>query len=188
MVAHSFQSLALPTLFTISMTLFPMAAWASDAAVGSSPPEITLTGDLGSRVSGEDWSSSELKDKVHVLFYVSPDKSDVNDAFTEALRDAAFDRDVFGSVAVINMAASRMPNFAINMALRSRQREFPNTIYVRDFKSVLVNEWGLADNESVVVIFAPDGKIIFRKDGQLDESEIASAIATIGTHLPGSAN
>jgi len=72
--------------------------------VGKPAPEITLSGDQGGRLDGTAWSSSELKGKVHLLFYVDPDEKDLNNDFSDAIKAEALDRSRFASVAIINMA------------------------------------------------------------------------------------
>ena len=52
--------------------------------------EITLSGDKGGRITGQDWSSSELVNKVHVLFYVDPDEKDMNEHVGQALKQEKF--------------------------------------------------------------------------------------------------
>ena len=63
-----------------------------------------------------------------------------------------------GSVAVINMAATWMPNFAIQMKLESKQKDYPTTTYVKDMEKILVEQWGLADDSNDVLIFDREGK------------------------------
>ena len=46
--------------------------------VGEKPSQVVLEGEQGYRVNGGSWSSDELVGAVHVLFYVDPDESDLN--------------------------------------------------------------------------------------------------------------
>jgi len=84
---------------------------------------------------------------------------------------------------IINMAATWLPNFAISSSLEEKQKLYPRTIYVRDFKKSLVKAWHIADNTSDVLVFDGQGRLIFRKDGKLDSEEIARMIRTIKDHL-----
>ena len=121
----------------------PMA-WA-DVQMGQVPPIVELKEKLGGRLDGTPWSSDEMKGKVHVLFYVDPDKKDLNNDGREALAAEKFSLDEYQSVRIINMAATWLPNFAISSSLEEKQKKYPNTIYVRDYKKVLVNEWNIAE-------------------------------------------
>ena len=123
------------------------------------PPLIELSENQGGgRISGESLSSSELKGRVFALFYADPDEADLNNAVSEAIKAEDFDKEKFGSVAVINMAATWLPNFAIQIKLESKQKDFPNTVYDKDMDKILVNSWDLADDSNDVLIFDPYGR------------------------------
>jgi len=151
--------------------------------VGKVPNNVVIDGDNGGRTDGKAWSSSMLKDKVHVLFYVDPDKKDENSAFSAALKKRHFDRKKYGSVAIVNLAATWLPNAMIEAKLKSKQKEFPDTTYVKDKKKVLVNKWQLADDNSDILIFDKKGKLIYKKFGKVTESEIPEVLQLIEKSL-----
>lgn len=170
--------------------LFSIAAISSTASfagpkpqVGTVLPSVTLEGDDGARVAGGKWSSDELKGKVWCVFYVDPDEKDTNDPTSQALKAAKFPEDKFGTYAIINMGATWVPNALIQKNLESKQKEFPKTIYVRDFKKVLVNKWGVGDDASVILLFAKDGKLLFHKDGKLSDAETQQLLQLIRTNM-----
>jgi predicted transcriptional regulator len=144
--------------------------------VGDSPQVVELRGENGGRLNGEAWSSSELKDKVHVLMYIDPDHRNDNEALQYALREQAFGPENLGSVAIINMAGTWLPNAAIGSSLAAKQKEFPHTVYAKDFKRHLVKTWGLTDDSYCVLLFDKSGKLIFRKDGKLTDAEVKDVI------------
>ena len=150
--------------------------------VGETPPTVILDGESGGRVGGGAWSSDSLTGKVHILMYVDPDKVKVNAHVEDALAAQNFDRSKVTSVAIINMAATWKPNFAIDLLLKSKQEKFPNTLYIRDLKRVLVGAWGLVDDGYHVLVIAPDGRIIFSGANALSDSQVEQLIATIHDH------
>jgi YtfJ family uncharacterized protein len=161
-----------------------MAAVAAMAIeVGSVPPKLVLNGANGGKTDGSSWSSQTLKGKVHVLFYVDPDEKDLNEPLVQALKKRHFDRKKYGTVAVINLAATWKPNVIIEALLKKKQKEFPDTTYVKDKKSVLVKEWNLADNNSDVLVFDKSGKLIYQKFGKLSDSEISEVLKLIEKNL-----
>jgi YtfJ family uncharacterized protein len=172
--------IVLALVFIVS--LVPAAAWAG-AELGQVPPNVELKDNLGGRLDGKPWSSDELKGKVHVLFYVDPDEKDTNNETSEALDKEKFPSEKFQSVAIINMAATWMPNFAISSSLKEKQEKYPRTLYVRDYKKVLVQEWKLADDSSDILAFDKSGKLIFRKDGKLTPEEIQTLLKVIKDKL-----
>jgi YtfJ family uncharacterized protein len=151
--------------------------------IGEIPPRVELKEKFGGRLDGSPWSSEELRGKVHVLFYVDPDEKDTNNDASEALDREKFPGDRFQSVGIINMAATWLPNFAISSALKDKQKRYPTTLYVRDYKKVLVDAWKIADDSSDVLAFDKDGRLIFRKDGKLTAEEIQRLIKVIRDHL-----
>ncbi len=158
------------------------SAWAQ-MEMGKTPPGVELKGDMGGRLDGTPWSSTELKGKVHVLFYVDPDEKDLNNDASEALDKEKFPLEKYGSVAVINMAATWLPNFAIASSLEEKQKRYPRTVYVRDNKKVLVRTWKIADDNSDVLLFDKNGALVFRKDGKLSAEEIRKLIQAIRDNL-----
>lgn len=151
--------------------------------LGQTPPEVTLEGKSGGLVDGTPWSSQMLKGKVHVLFYVDPDKKDLNEAFSEALKAKQFSPENYRSVAIVNMAATWMPNFAIEAKLRAKQKKYPNAIYVKDKKKVLVKKWALEDDNSDILVFDKEGKLIFQHAGRLKDEQIEKILALIEHNL-----
>ena len=168
-------------IFGLGVFLIHQAAQAIE--IGEIPPKVELKEKLGGRLDGKPWSSEELRGKVHVLFYVDPDEKDTNNDASEALDKEKFPGEKFQSVGIINMAASWLPNFAISSSLKDKQKRYPRTTYVRDYKKVLVSAWKIADDSSNVLAFDKQGKLIFRKDGKLTAEEIQTLIKVIRNHL-----
>lgn len=157
----------------------------SAVTVGEIPKTIIIKGDNGGKASdGSRWSSATIKDKVYVMFYVDPDEKDTNEHFSDALKKKDYrKKGAYGSIAIVNLAATWKPNFIIEKLLKSKQKEFPQTIYVKDKKSVLVNEWDLADNASDILIFDKDGTLLFYKAGAMDEEDMQNAFEIIEAHI-----
>jgi hypothetical protein len=170
-------------LVAVMFALLVLPRMGSAVELGQVPPKIELQENLGGRLDGTAWRSDELKGKVHVLFYVDPDEKDTNNAASEALDKEKFPAEKFQSVAVINMAATWMPNFAISMSVEEKQKRYPRTIYVRDYKKVLVDAWKIADDSSDILAFDKQGRLIFRKDGKLAAEDIQKLVQAIKDNL-----
>ena len=107
----------------------------AELPIGEIPPKIVLKGDLGGRIDGTQWSSEELvSEKVIVLFYVDPDESELNNHVSDALKAENYPKEKYGSIGMANMAATWLPNFAINMKLKSKQEKHKETVYVKDLE------------------------------------------------------
>lgn len=175
----------------LSLCIFTWVTMAADTAesaekgvkIGAVPEVVSLEKDEGGRVDGSGWSSSELTGKVHILFYVDPDKKKSNEGLEKALKKEEFPAEKFQSTAIINMAATWLPNVAIASSLSSKQKEFPRTVYVKDLNKKLVKNWAMADDEYNVVLFNRSGEALFYKTGELTEEEIAQLISAIKANL-----
>lgn len=170
------------TALLLFVLFFPTLALAG-ADVGQVPTQVELKAKSGGRLDGTGWSSTEMKGKVFVLFYVDPDEKDLNNEASEALRKEEFPAENYQSVAVINMAATWLPNFAIASSLKDKQKQYPRTLYVKDLSKELVKAWGLTDNTSDVLVVGKDGRVIFRKDGKLASQEVGTLIKTVKDNL-----
>lgn len=152
--------------------------------IGEVPKSVSIENDNGGLVKDDSkWDSSTIKEKVLVLFYVDPDEKDTNDEFTEAIQAKNYDKSRFGSIGVINLAATWLPNVALNSALDKKQKKYPDTVYVKDKNKVLVKEWAMADDASNILIFSKDGKLRFAKSGKMNKEEIQNAIKIIEENL-----
>ena len=151
--------------------------------LGEVPPNVTISGDNGGKLDGESWNSSMLKGKVYTVFYVDPDERDLNNPLADALKARKFDRKKVNSIAIINLAATWLPNIILEAKLKEKQKFFPDTIYVKDKKKVLVNRWNLADDNSDILIFNKKGKLIYKKFGKVSAGEIKDVITLIEKNL-----
>jgi hypothetical protein len=69
------------------------------------------------------------------------------------------------------------------MSIEDKQKRYPRTIYVRDYKKALVDAWKIADDSSNILAFDKQGKLIFRKDGKLGAEDIQQLIKAVKDHL-----
>ncbi|WP_415396347.1 YtfJ family protein [Sulfurimonas sp. CS5] len=156
----------------------------SAITLGEVPKNVTIDNDNGGMVAdGAAWNSSSIKDKVIVMFYIDPDEKDTNAHFSKALKEKKFDSTKFGSIAIVNLAATWKPNFVIESILKTKQKEFPNTIYVKDKNSVLVNEWNVQNDASNILLFSKNGELLFYKSGAMSEEEIDQTLKLIEKNL-----
>ena len=148
------------------------------------PPKVVLKGDSGGRLDGTQWSSEELvSEKVIVLFYVDPDESELNNHVSDALKAENYPREKYGSIGIANMAATWLPNFAINMKLKSKQKKHKDTVYVKDLDKTLVKKWGLSDDNSDVIVFGKDGRVLYSVDGKFTDAQVKEIIKVVWDNL-----
>ena len=168
-------------IFLTTLLFGTMALFALN--MGEVPPKVVISEKDGGYLDGTEWNSSMLQNKLYVLFYVDPDERDTNKDFTDALKAKKYDLNYFGSIAIINLAATWLPNMVLESKLKDKQKEFPHTIYVKDKSKVLVEEWQLEDDSSDVLVFNKDGELIYSYSGKLTSSEITKALSIIDRNL-----
>ena len=167
----------------IFLMLFPTMMLA-ELPIGEIPPKVVLKDDLGGRLNGTQWSSEELvSGKVIVLFYVDPDESELNNHASDALKAENYPKEKYGSIGMANMAATWLPNFAINMKLKSKQEQYKSTVYVKDLDKTLVKKWGLSDDNSDVVVFGKDGRVLFSVDGKFTDAQVKEIVKVVWDNL-----
>ena len=166
-------------LIFISVTFF-IADVSAELPLGEKPPLVILP---SGNIDGSAWKSKEIIGKVFVLFYVDPDEKEINQHVKKALVKEKFPLDQFGFIAVMNLAATWIPNFAIESMLKNAQKESTNTIIVKDKTKELVKKWALRDHCFDVVAFDKKGRVIFSKDGKLLAEDIKTLIKEVRKYL-----
>ena len=167
----------------IFLMLFPTMVLA-ELPIGEIPPKVVLKDDLGGKLDGTQWSSEELvSGKVIVLFYVDPDESELNNHVSDALKAENYPKEKYGSIGMANMAATWLPNFAINMKLKSKQEQYKSTVYVKDLEKTLVKKWGLSDDNSDVVVFGKDGSVLYSVDGKFTDAQVKEIVKVVWDNL-----
>ena len=167
----------------IFIMLFPTMVLA-ELPIGEIPPKVLIKGDLGGRLDGTQWNSEELvSGKVIVLFYVDPDESELNNHVSDALKAENYPKEKYGSIGMANMAATWLPNFAINMKLKSKQEKHKETVYVKDLDKTLVKKWGLSDDNSDVIVFGKDGRVLYSVDGKFTDAQVKEIVKVVWDNL-----
>ena len=86
-------------------------------------------------------------------------------------------------VAILNMAATWIPDAVINFKLKSRQEEDKSTVFVKDLEKTLVQQWGLKDDESNIMLFGKDGKLLYSGAGKFTENQVQELLKIIRDEL-----
>ncbi len=176
--------------FTIFMVLniVPLvlsAAQTSDSLI-QNLPHIILEGKNGGYADGGKWDSSVLQGKITLLVYFDPDERDKGEVFMPTLE--AFERDLdfrkFQTMLIVNLKSTRIPGFLIKSAIKRQSKDHPKRNYIFDAESVLVQNWGLADNEYITLVIDEKSRVVFYHTGRWKEDEIA-VLASLVRSLSG---
>ena len=121
--------------------------------------------------------------KVIAIFYTDPDEKDVNDPLSDAIKAKNFPKDKYAGIGIANCKDTWIPDAAIRMKARQKEKQFPGSIILLDTKRDLSKAWGLGDCNGlgVVIIIGKDAKIKFIKNIKTQEESkaIISAVLKI---------
>ena len=156
-----------------------ISIFASQLVMGEIPKEVILHDDIGGKVTGEPFSTKQIKGKVYLVSYVDPDFKDTNSVFFDKVKAQNYDRSLYNSIVIINFAATWLPDFAISASLKSKQKKFPHTIFVEDRARLLVKERGMIEDAAVVMLFDSEGKLLFIQNGELTPAQRQEVISLI---------
>ena len=141
-------------------------------SVGEIPSNIVIDKVNGGTSEGKAWHSSSLKGKVHTLIYMDPDKRDDSKLLLDALAKLNYSEAVYSTVAIVNLAATWMPNAILQSKLKSKQKELKNMEYIFDKTKFLVKKWQLKDDASNVFVLTKQSKVIYAKSGKLNSKDV----------------
>ena len=177
------KSLSKLIIYIYLSLLHPGLVASEKLPLGEVPPLLKLEGNGGGRVDGKPWSSLNLVGKVHVLFYVAPSQKELNRQASDAIKKEKFPREKYASIAVVNMAASSWPNFILSTKIKSSQKEFPHTLYLKDVDRAFVKNWDLKDNSNCVLVFGTKSEVLFRFCGKLPETKIKEMLSILRANI-----
>ena len=128
---------------------------------------------------GKDFTMDVWEGKILQINYVDPDKSELNEAFNDAVKkvievDSLISRDKFEGFGIGDCAATWKPNFAIRFIAARKAEKFDTTILF-DYDAKLRKSWGLKKDSYNVIILDKDrvcraierGKITDKKQKEL---------------------
>jgi uncharacterized protein len=165
----------LSVLFIFLWCVLP--AWAVDLKLSDKAPDFVLK-DLQGKVYNLD--SDEFKGRVVAIFYIDPDKKGLNNHVEYALlREKGLDRNkTYKDLSIVNMKASRMPNFIIKSVIKDK-KEKTGSIILLDYDYSIVNLWGLKNHASSVVFLDKERICRYLYTGKLPLEEITKLINVI---------
>jgi len=140
-------------------------------------PSVTLSGSNGGYADGRSWDSTALKGATRLIIYMDPDKRKNIDPLMKALsrnRSKAFT-----TVAIVNLAATWMPNRVLISKLNKQKSKMKHTEYVFDKKRVLVSKWGLPDDDTTVIVADATGKVLYEKSGKLTNTDVTTILKKV---------
>ena len=147
--------------------------------VGDKASDFTLKDSTGKEYSLDH---PQFKGKVLYIAYVDPDEKDTNNHVEDALKkereSGALDKNRYEGFGIVNLKASMMPNFLLKAAIKSKQ-EKTGAIIIMDFDYTILNQWGLKNDSSDVVVLDKERICRYRYSGKLPAEELVKMIEII---------
>ena len=156
---------------------------ANALSVGERLPNVVLDKANGGTSDKKAWYSKTLRGKVHLILYMDPDKREETQALLDALNSLNVNSNSYSTVAIVNLAATWLPNAILESKLSKKQKELKNTVFVFDKRKYLVKKWGLKDNDSNVIIINRNSKVIYQKSGKISKMDIDTILSLIKQNL-----
>ena len=154
----------------ICTLLMPLSAVADDLEVGMRASDWSFKDSKGNVHTRGSWAG-----KVLLINYVDPDKSDLNEHLTDAMKKAKDDGqlkdETYKGIGIADCAATWKPNFAIR-AIAGRKAKKYNTTILFDYKAELRNAWGLKKDTSNIIILDRNNVCRAIVRGKVDESKV----------------
>ena len=163
----------------IAGSLFASIVMLHAVNVGEVLPPLTLEDNNGGDSSSKAWHSQNLEGKVHVLLYMDPDKRKEAMPFLDTLNAKQYDKKTYSTVAIVNLAATWMPDAILEAMLSKKQKELNNTEFVFDKRKYVLAKWDMKDDASNVVILDKNMKVLYSKSGILSQDEINNILSIV---------
>lgn len=139
-------------------------------------------------VGFEPWSSQALDTQgaVQIVQYMAarPSSEKQIRPFTDKLEEIAYPVELHHVTTVVNLddVTFGMSGFALS-ELESNKRRYPMSTLVGDWSGEGLKAWDLSPKSSALMILDATGKVLFFKDGKLNQQEIDQALALIGAEV-----
>ena len=123
---------------------------AEELKVGMQASDWSFKDAKGNVYTMESWSG-----KVLLVNYVDPDKKDLNEHFTDAMKKAKDDDRLtdenYKGIGIADCAATWKPNFAIRAIAAKKAKKYKTTILF-DYKASLRESWGLKKDTANAIL------------------------------------
>ncbi len=153
------------------------------AATVSEYGEVVLNGD---DTAYQNWQSQNMIGKVRIIQAIAGRSSakEMNAPLMEAITAADFPKDSYQTTTIINQddAIWGTGSFVKSSAQDSK-KEFAWSSIVLDENGNVAKRWQLQPESSAIIVQDKHGKVLFVKEGALNQSEISQVISLVKQNL-----
>lgn len=130
---------------------------------------VILKDDLGGSIGGEAWDSNNLKDKINLVLYVTPNQQGVIEPLLTKINEQNYSKELFETTLILNTSATWIPNSIIEGKVKSKAEEDSSKTYVLDKDEVVLNKWNLSEDNPNIILVDEKGKVTLVYKDELNE-------------------
>ena len=179
------------TLLAVMLSCTPVIALAHNLKLGESVPnvEVASYGEVileGKETKFTKWSTQNMLGKVRVIQAIAGRSSakELNAPMMTAITAAKFPDESYQTTSIINQDDSIWGTGSfVKSSIQDSKKEFPWSSMVLDESGTVASSWALKEESSAIIVQDKQGKILFVKEGALNESEVTQVIELIKASL-----
>lgn len=175
------------TLLPLLLALMPGLSLANNVLIGETLPAVKVGayGEIvmqGEGVAFQPWTSQQMLGKVRVIQAIAGRSSakEMNAPLMSAITAAKFPEESYQTTTIINQddAIWGTGSFVKSSAQEIKQA-FPWSSMVLDESGVVAKAWELKPESSAIIVQDKQGKVLFAKEGPLEQQEVTQVIELI---------
>ena len=128
---------------------------------------------------GNAFSMASWAGKVLLVNYVSPDESDLNDHFTDAMKKAKdqglLKDETYKGIGIADCKSTWKPDALIRVIAGKKAKKY-NTTILFDYDATLRNAWGLEKDTANAILLDKNRIVRMIVRGKVPVSEVASIV------------
>lgn len=179
------------TLLTLAIACSPAVAFAHNISVGQTVPSVAVEkhGEIildGDSTAFQAWSTQDMLGKVRVIQAIAGRSSskELNAPLMAAITEAKFPEQSYQTTSIINQDDAMWGTGSfVKSSAQDSKKEFPWSSMVLDEEGTVAATWELAEESSAIVVQDKQGKVLFVKEGALNNDEIQQVLALVKENL-----
>lgn len=162
----------------IMIVLFAAVSVNAQVEINKNLPDLVLREEKGGNINGTEWKSSDLKNKLNIVFYVAPNQQGDVEPLLNKIDGAGYSHEYVKVTLIINTEATWIPNGIIEGKVEGRAKEDTTKSYVLDKDEVLLKGWNLSEDNPNIIVVDASGKVISFFSEKLND-DIKNKLLTI---------
>lgn len=167
----------------LMLTLFAVVSLNAQIEVNKNLPDLVLSEDKGGSINGEEWKSSDLKNKLNIIFYVAPNQQNDVEPLLNKIDSAGYNFESVEVTLVINTEATWIPNSIIEGKVKDKAEDDTTKNYVLDKDKVLLSEWNLSEDNPNIIVVDKSAKVIYFFNEKIDKDSENELLKTIENEI-----